>query len=174
MLKKKISMRKAAIISKCGQYRYVLSREWSSKGVFAAKPKYMMFVGLNPSTADAELDDATLRRCIGFAKALGYNGLYMVNLFAFRTKSPKLMQSAEDPVGKLNDGWLLNMAVRAAAIVVCWGTNGGFRDRDRKVLELLKPYNLFCLDVNTNGSPAHPLYLPQTSELIQYPPAERE
>lgn len=165
-------MRKAAIISKCGQYRYVLAREWAENDMFAAKPRYLMFVGLNPSTADAEFDDATLRRCIGFAKSLGYDGLYMVNLFAFRSKSPRTMQTAADPVGNLNDGWISATAVRASAIVVCWGSNGDFMGRDRKVLELLKPYKLSCLGLNANASPAHPLYLPHDSELIEYPCAK--
>ncbi|MEI8246826.1 MAG: DUF1643 domain-containing protein [Lentisphaerota bacterium] len=121
------------------------------------------------STADAEFDDATLRRCIGFAKALGYDGLYMVNLFAFRSKSPRTMQTAADPVGNLNDGWISATAVRSSAIIACWGTNGGFMGRDRKMLELLKPYKLSCLGVNSDGSPKHPLYLPQDAELLEYP-----
>src|ERR1700691_893264 len=70
-------MRMGAVFSPCRRYRYALWREW---GVLPGMPDkgYVLFVGLNPSTADETRDDATIRRCIAFAQAWGYSGLCMV------------------------------------------------------------------------------------------------
>lgn len=77
-----------AVISKCSSYRYTLERAWSRD------PRYLMYVMLNPSTADADNDDPTIRRCIGFAKLLGYDGILVGNLYAYRTPHPKVLKEA--------------------------------------------------------------------------------
>ncbi|WP_412502102.1 DUF1643 domain-containing protein [Shewanella algae] len=143
-----------AVISPCKQYRYALSRVWD-----ASKP-YVVFVGLNPSTADATLDDPTIRRCIGFAERWGYGGLVMVNLFAYRATAPGVMMAAIDPVGVNNDEWLKSLADAAGAVVAAWGNHGSFMQRSSKVRELLP--NLHYLKLNGSGEPAHPLYLKST------------
>lgn len=94
------AMVKDAVISDCGQYRYLLSRDWES-GL-----QRLVFIGLNPSTADAEIDDPTIRRLIGFSKAWGYGGFDIVNLFALRSKDPKMLCDHDDPIGPLNDTYL--------------------------------------------------------------------
>ena len=80
-----------------------------------------MFVGLNPSTADETNDDPTIRRCISFAQAWGYEGLCMTNLFAFRATEPSDMMKSPDPVGPENDQALINLAESAGVVVAAWG-----------------------------------------------------
>ena len=97
----------------------------------------MQFVGLNPSTADENLDDPTIRRCIQFAKDWGYGALCMTNLFAFRATKPTDMKAAEDPVGSVNDLWLEETSKVAGATLACWGTHGIFQGRDLEVAHLI-------------------------------------
>jgi len=157
---------KGAIISKCGKYRYSLWRNWDD--MFSENRK-VMFIGLNPSTADAVDDDNTMRRCIGFAQKFGFSGLYMANLFALRSTDPEALKTEAEPVGKLNNGHLLNMAQRSDKIIACWGRTwqsyAGLHHRHAEVLRLLKYYDIYALKMNSDGSPAHPLFLPKTCEL---------
>ena len=95
-------MRTNAILSEDRKYRYVLLREWDSQ-----LPK-IMFIGLNPSTADENQDDPTIRRCIAFAKSFDYGGFYMLNLFAYRSTSPSKLREVDDPIGEDNDNFLLD------------------------------------------------------------------
>lgn len=90
-------MKKGAVIDKTGLYRYSLWREWDID-----KSK-IVFIMLNPSKADASIDDPTLRRCISFAKFWDYGSLIVVNLFAFRTASPLELKKVDNPIGKQND-----------------------------------------------------------------------
>ena len=95
-------IRKTADISDCGAYRYRLTREWSDKPL-------LPFVMLNPSDANAEIDDPTIRRCMGFARAWGYGGIVVGNLYAFRTPYPETLWKAPDPYGPLNDAALIKI-----------------------------------------------------------------
>jgi hypothetical protein len=132
-------------------YRYTLWREWiGGEG-------YAMFVGLNPSTADEKADDATIRRCVAFAKSWGYEALCMTNLFAYRTVSPEIMKAGPQPVGPENDRWLMEMATGAGVIVAAWGVDGGFKGRDAEVVQMLP--SMHCLGLTKAGQPRHPLYL---------------
>ena len=83
-----------------------------------------MFVGLNPSTADEVSDDPTVRRCISYAKAWGYAGLCMTNIFAFRATDPKDMKAVHDPVGMDNDMHLLRVSRHAGVVIAAWGAHG--------------------------------------------------
>ncbi|UZD60677.1 DUF1643 domain-containing protein [Shewanella algae] len=145
-----------AVISPCQLYRYALTRVWDPE-----KP-YVTFIGLNPSTADATINDPTIRRCIGFAERWGYGGLVMVNLFAYRATDPSVMMAATDPVGVNNDEWLKSLADAAGTVVAAWGNHGAFMQRSSKVRELIP--NLHYLKLNSSGEPAHPLYLKATLE----------
>jgi len=157
--------------SPCRKYRYTLWREFYSAQ--AINPpllpvegnrahNYAMFIGLNPSTADETQDDPTIRRCIGFAKSWGYGALCMTNLFAWRDTLPENMKRASDPVGPRNDEWLLDCAKGAGVIVAAWGKHGAFMNRAHNLLKLIP--NVMALRLNDDGSPAHPLYLPKTSQ----------
>ena len=153
-------MKCSAQISKDGKYRYDLWRTWDDK-----KP-YCMFIGLNPSTADAVEDDPTIRRCIRFAKDWGYGGLVMANLFAFRATKPEDMKKAEDPIGEENDDHLELLAQHAGKVVASWGVNGTHHNRDKEVMTLLG--SLSCLGVTKAGHPKHPLYLKADTTLVGF------
>ena len=132
--------------------------------------KFVMFVGLNPSTADELQDDPTMRKCIGFAKRLGFYSLVMTNLFALRETDPKRMMQHEAPIGKANDYWLSATAKRADLIIVAWGTDGTHKYRDEEVLRILRRIGkpLMCFGKNKDGSPKHPLYVSYKSKLKFY------
>lgn len=144
-------MEKKANISKDKIYRYTLSRTWDS-----TKPT-VLFIGLNPSIADENIDDPTITRCINFAKDWGYGTLLMANLFAFRSTYPKEIYLIDNPIGKDNDYYILECVKQSDLIIACWGNNGTHMDREKIIKELVP--NLYCLQKNKNGTPHHPLRL---------------
>ncbi|MFI6513627.1 DUF1643 domain-containing protein [Streptosporangium sp. NPDC050855] len=139
-----------------GPYRYDLWRTWNT----AAQPSICAWVMLNPSTADADQDDPTIRRCRAFSKAWGFDGMVVRNLFAFRAANPQELLTADDPIGPDNDLWIgrLNGMTR---IVVAWGTGCYPRlagERWRQVAARLAPLHPMCLRTGRDGQPVHPLY----------------
>jgi hypothetical protein len=155
------TMRKYAMLSRCQTYRYSLRRTWNEDlpGV--------LFIMLNPSTADAEIDDPTIRRCIGFAKAWGCGCISVVNLFAFRTPSPAVMMAngLESAVGPLNDAHIKELieAFRDPGdyIVAAWGSHGSdkrIKWRVDEVVSMLPLGELSALGFTKNADPRHPLY----------------
>lgn len=150
-------MRRDTIFSPCRQWRYTLWREWDM-----FNPSYLMCIGLNPSTADETQDDPTIRRVISFAKAWGFGGLCMTNLFAWRDTKPVKMMRADEPVGLENNAWLHEVAQGAGMILAAWGKHGVYMHRADTVRELLARAGckLHCLRFNGDGSPEHPLYVP--------------
>ncbi len=155
-------MRRAAELSPCGQYRYTLCREWD-----AESPK-VTFVMLNPSTADHQRDDPTIRRCTGFARRWGFGGLYVGNLFAWRSSRPENLYIVEEPVGEDNDAALQRLVAASALTVAAWGTRGHFLQRDVAVMPLLR--NCKALGFTKEGFPRHPLRLPYATTLVEFPP----
>ncbi len=129
---------------------------------------------LNPSTADAELDDPTIRRCIGFAKALGCGGLHVVNLYAFRATKPADLWRAADPVGTENDLVLCETFAASARedrpVIAAWGANAT-APRAEFVTTAARAAGLplLALGVTKDGSPRHPLYLPSASRAEPWP-----
>lgn len=152
-------MKNTAKLSPCRQYRFALWRTWDE-----SLPR-VMFIGLNPSTADENTDDPTLVRCMNFAKAWGYGGVCTANLFAYRATEPADMKKAADPVGTRNDYWLRKLARDSALVVAAWGNDGAFLERSTQVRAMLP--GLHCLKVNGSGEPAHPLY--QRADAIPVP-----
>jgi hypothetical protein len=152
-------MRTDACFSRCGTYRYALWRRW------AAGPQ-VLFVMLNPSTADKQRDDPTIRRCIGFAARWGYGAVAVGNLFAFRTPSPDVLRQAAHPVGRANDRWLERLAAESSRLIAAWGNDGAFLGRDAQVRELLGP--LYALALTRLGQPRHPLYLPGRAKPVPW------
>lgn len=156
-------MEKGAHFSKSRVFRYALWRRWDKD-----KPA-VMFVGLNPSTADENVDDPTIKRCIDFAKRWGYGSLYMLNLFAFRATKPRDMKQALDKIGPDNNAALEEYADKCNEIVAAWGVNGTLDDRDRFVCDqVLFDFQLMCLRKTQGGHPEHPLYVPQVTERIVF------
>ena len=137
-----------------GAYRYSL---WRRVG---PSPGRVLFVMLNPSTADAIADDPTIRRCSGFARAWGYGELEVCNLFAYRTPYPRELLGVEDPVGPSNDRFLSRAAARADRVLAAWGVVGMRSARAAVVLENLRKVPLSCLGRTRDGAPRHPLYVP--------------
>lgn len=158
---------KDAIISKCGNYRYLLSRHWG-----AHEHPQAAFIMLNPSIADALVDDATIRKCIGFAKRWDMHGIYVGNLFAFRATNPRDMKAVHDPAGPDNHRylfWMCKHMIKNGGVVVCaWGAGGSFKNKGRAVLSGLEQWSVQpkALGLTRAGFPKHPLYVPYDAALI--------
>lgn len=151
------TVERGAVLSEDGAYRYRLTRWWSAAGV-------VRWIMLNPSTADAEVDDPTIRRCIGFTRAWGYGSVEVVNLYALRATDPRELARHPDPVGPDNDLYLRGRDVLLVpTLVVCaWGAHLMAARRAPEVLRLLDadgqvPHVLGLTQAN---QPRHPLYLP--------------
>lgn len=152
---------KSAVID--GNYRYLLGREWNTKN------PQITFVMLNPSTADADKDDPTLRKCIKFADSWGYGSLEVVNLFAFRATKPCDMAQANDPIGSNNNFYLQTATERAELIILAWGIHGSFLNRDKAVLDLISgKQTLYCLGLTKAGHPLHPLWLSNSTQPVVF------
>lgn len=145
------------------KYRYLLKCKWSDD-----LPK-VTFVMLNPSVANASICDPTLSRCVSFAKNWGYGGINVVNLFAYISTDPANLKSISDPVGKLNDSYIIEAVEDSELIIYAWGTKyGKIQKRDRKVISLLLDYDPQCIKKKKNGDPSHPLYLSENLMPIAY------
>lgn len=157
-----------AEFSPCETYRYRLTREIAG----VAGGKVCNFVMLNPSTADAEANDATIRRCIAYCKAWGYARLVVTNLFALRSKDPALLRRAADPVGPENDRVLGTQALAADLVLCGWGAEGRLWKRGGVIRRALTVAGvpLFMLRLAANGEPCHPLYLPGHLTPQPWPP----
>ena len=148
-----------AVLSECGRYRYLLWRGWNRIGD-AGTCNWIMF---NPSTADATEDDATIRRCVGFAKRWGYGAVIITNLFAFRATDPEELKRQHAPIGPENDGYLAAVAQSSYVdVVIAWGSHGKHQNRDSAVYAILRAVGAVprCLKITKDGSPAHPVRLP--------------
>lgn len=150
----------SAVLSECGRYRYRLDRT-----VDPSKQGRVCWVMLNPSTADASVDDPTLRRCIGYTRAWHHAALVVVNLFAWRATDPSdLPADIGEAVGPLADEHIV-AALRVSSLVVCgWGAIGRREHvltRRRAVLDLIAScgHQPMALARTKCGNPRHPLYL---------------
>jgi hypothetical protein len=154
-----------AVFSPCYRYRYVLTREWErGEG-------NVNFIMLNPSTADASVDDPTIRRCIGFAQRWGYRTLTVTNLYGLRATDPRELRRADDPIGPCNGEELANQARLASLVVCAWGNHGLSRgELVRRVLQAtLSPFiRVSHLGLTHAGAPRHPLYLSARTPLQPY------
>ena len=149
----------SAIISADLQYRYRLTRDLGMVGNGAC-----CFVMLNPSTADAHLDDPTIRRCRGYATALECGSLEVVNLFAYRSTNPDVLaaMSRTQAIGSENDQHILAACSGSRIIICAWGNHGYLFGRAAEVLQLIRLHGAhpMALKINSkSGQPAHPLYL---------------
>ncbi len=176
-----------AILSGDDLYRYQLWREWrgvapkenwrwlgvkDGGGHELGEPKSCLFVMLNPSTADGDKDDPTIRRCVGFAKREKYDRVDVVNMYAYRATNPKVvlgMTGDGDPIGRRNQEIVQAAADRAGLVIVAWGVYGAHIGHDETVLGWLvdcgKP--LYCLGKSKNGQPLHPLHLRADTPLVR-------
>lgn len=155
---------KSAILSPCGTYRYSLTRRWSSGNRVA------LFVMFNPSTADADTDDPTIRRCVAFARREGCDALEVVNCFAIRSPDPVLVRKWAsqwiDIVGPGNREHVRRAVLRASLVVCAWGSHAV---NTSPVPTIVAEADRWCLGTTKDGSPRHPLYVRADEPLTPWP-----
>jgi hypothetical protein len=162
----------SAIISDCGRYRYRLERNTGGPGGFVTA-----VIMVNPSTADAELDDATIRKLKGFARANRWGRIIVGNLFALRATDVRVLAKVDDPIGPDNDDHLRNIIVEADRVIVAWGPRSKLpprlRNRYLAVLSMLRRFETKpeCIGPPAkDGHPRHPLMLPYSSPILPWTP----
>lgn len=158
-----------AELSDCGLYRYTLWRTWTREPALR-----LVVCMLNPSTADATVNDATIAKLCGFARRFGFGGIHVVNLFALRSTDPKALKHARDPMGpknldRLQHAMQLSKAMQTP-FVCAWGAGGSLHSQDRFVLKVLAYERVqpMCLRITKSGAPEHPLYIPYSATLKPY------
>jgi len=160
-------MKSNALISDCGKFRYHLWREWDEN-----LPRFP-FIMLNPSTADASEDDPTIRKCIGFGKRLGFGGIDVFNLFAYRATKPADLRNNGYQIGPENDrimtARMADMKMDERGYVICaWGANARYlrRPQDVRSHMALAGVRLLALRRLSDGTPEHPLMLPYSCQPV--------
>lgn len=155
----------SAVLSDDGIYRYKLSRDADVEG----SARRLLWIALNPSTADALEDDATIRKLKGFATRWDYPALDIVNVFAYRTKSPKVLLDAQrrgvDIVGPENDAHIARAVAEATLVVAAWGSEPIVKSRLASLkAHLAKAREVVALMTTNTGMPYHPLYVPYSTQ----------
>jgi hypothetical protein len=155
-------IRRGAEISDDGLYRYSLTRVWDETG------RQLCWIMLNPSTADSERDDPTIRKLIGFSKRWGFGGFAVVNLFGYRATKPTELQKVSDPVGIYNDR-AVTLWAEGRTLVAAWGSNAKIiGTRAGQVGALLAGRSCYALKVTDAGYPWHPLYVPYETMAVPF------
>jgi hypothetical protein len=163
-------VKRTAVLSACGAYRYELRREWDPELPLCG------WVMLNPSTADAEIDDPTIRRCVGFAKTWGAGGIVVVNLFALRATDPAALAAHDDPHGPRNEHHWRRVADEALLMVCAWGAHP-MAAAVAPVLQAVlrsRGADTRCLGSTKSGAPRHPLYVKGDTGLVAFGDAGRQ
>lgn len=153
------------VYSDCERYRYALTRIWDE-----SRPR-LLFIMLNPSKATERQNDPTVERCERRARALGYGGVRVMNIFAWRETDPKKLTRVAEPVGPENDALLLAGLAWADTVIAGWGVHGAHRGRGPEVAALLRAAGaeLSCLGLSKDGHPRHPLYIAYAKPPIPWP-----
>ena len=159
----------SALLSECGRYRYSLERSTGIEG------PCLVWLMLNPSTADATKDDPTIRKVVGFSRRNGYGFALVVNLFAWRATKPKdCLLNLADAEGHLNCRAITDAAKLSDRIVCAWGAQPWAREQAENVLGWIPDATLVCLGTNGDGSPRHPLMQPYAQPLVPFERMRRE
>lgn len=156
---------KTAYVSKDRLYRYTLSRVWDKNGPM------VLWIMLNPSTADGKQDDRTIRKIGKFSEGFGFGGMWVGNLFAYRSKDPdklKRLVKIVNVVGPDNDGHLNGMAMICKKIIFGWGGNAKDINPARAIKIMGMFPKAYALSLNSDNSPGHPLFIKGTAKLIRY------
>lgn len=149
-------MKRDALISPDGLYRYWLTREWgNAPGI--------CWVMLNPSTADADVDDPTIRRCISFSKREGFGWLVVVNLYAYRATDPAVLRTVADPIGPDNNGHIETAIEGTVTTVAAWGAH-----EPPPWSQIRQGYPMDCLGTTKAGHPRHPLYVKGDTPFVTF------
>lgn len=160
-------VRGSAEFSPCGRYRYWLRRDWGEDGA-----PFALFVAMNPSTATPNQDDPTIRKEQGYTRRAGLTSLIKCNIADYRSTDPKqLLRENILPRSDENLRVIKRFAAEAAMIVVCWGAlPNPLRGYAQSTAAALSGYRLLCLGVTADGSPRHPLYVPNDAPLMPWSP----
>lgn len=155
-----------ASYSPCRQYRYTLIRRFGTER--ATRKERIAFIGLNPSTATEQVNDPTVRRCIGFARDWGFREFVMLNAFAYRSTDPQGLRTISDPVGIANDEQIQLWTKKSQLVVCCWGIHATLNGRDATLRNQLHQWKAVakCFGKTQAGLPRHPLYLRKDSPLV--------
>jgi hypothetical protein len=157
-----------AVYSACTRYRTALTRIWDPS------LRRIAFVLLNPSTATEVQNDPTVERCERRARALGYGGFRVANIFALRSTDPRALYADSDPVGPGNDAAIVEAALWSDLVLCGWGRHGALGDRGAQVAELLvrtgRP--LWHLGQTKAGAPRHPLYVAYSQQPLRWQPIQ--
>ena len=156
MVARDLFLERDASLSPCGKYRYLLRRSWNHKLPRA------LYVMLNPSTADAEVDDATIRSCFRLAKPWGYGSFEVVNLFAWRATDPAELEKAADPIGNPRNADTFQSALTRCDLAICaWGAHPMAVERGPLAVSTIRGFKpmAYCLGTTKGGAPKHPLYI---------------
>lgn len=154
----------SAVIDPTGVYRYLLTRQWSE-----APP--LVIGALNPSTADAEKNDATIRKEIGFAMRWGFGGIVKWNLYGLRSTDPNELLRHPEPIGPENDQHIIAACFGQPWVLAAWGSHKAARTRAPHVVKMLRDMGvtLKCLGLSKDGYPWHPLYIPYETQPVSFP-----
>lgn len=153
-----------AVISDCGKYRYLLRRTWDH-----AKPRALLIM-LNPSTADAKQDDATIRSCVRLLTGLGYGSMEVVNVFAYRATDPDELEKQPNSIGPRNAQTMTSAIQRCDVVVLAWGAHEMARPHTDRLVSLVRSYRpaAYCFGRTKAGMPKHPLYIKSGTPLENY------
>jgi hypothetical protein len=165
-----LSLAKGAIFSEDRKYRYALWRVWNpSKSL-------LMTIGLNPSVASEIKDDPTITRLQVRAYKEGYGGFLMANLYAYVSTDPKALLSIPtdpkvllnngDAIGEFTDYYLKQMVMLSERQLCGWGSFKPVIYRASEVYKMLN--NPYCLGINADGNPKHPLYISYDTPMVKY------
>lgn len=157
-----------AELSLCETWRYVLGRRWGPD-----QDNHLIFVMVNPSKADATIDDPTVRKCMGFARVYGYAGIRVLNLFSYR--ETYVEEVAKQPEARLNgpgtEKWWHATVTPSSHVIVAWGSHAPLKKQiQKRVIDIQHwlPKQTYCLGTNADGSPSHPLMLSYGTELRRW------
>ena len=157
-----------ALFGSSMEHRYTLTRKWAA----GRARKRIVWIMLNPSTADADQNDPTIARTISFSKKWAFSDLVILNIFALRSTDPAALKTHIDPIGPLNDHYIRKTVKSADLVVAGWGVHGAFLDRGREaarlVLDSSSHGELWCLGVTKDGHPKHPLYIAGDTDLRKF------
>lgn len=158
-----------AEFSECGRYRYWLSRNWCMRRFSDGRSPYALWIGMNPSTAEANVDDPTIRREMAFTKAMFIDVYVKCNVMDYRATLPKTLLSVA-PRSDKNIECIVGMAKDARIVIAAWGAlPRSLRRYADDVVSALRGTPLYCMGKTANGSPRHPLYLPGNAQCVPWP-----
>ena len=153
------------VFSQDRKHRYTLIHRWDE----LLNPDHgIAWICLNPSTADENQLDPTLRRIRDFSATWGYSFFVMLNLFAWRATQPADMKRTTDPIGPDNDRLIAHWSGKVDRVMLGWGEHGAHLGRDQQVLAYLDRSKTFCLERNASGQPKHPLYVSKKNKPLLF------